>query len=1099
MEKINIRSNQFITNTDKLMSELFNTIVPKCDNMYFLVGYFYFSGYMELYEKTNDKHLRILVGMELERDISNTLKEVLYLEKPYSTLAQKRKDFQNGLVDAINNTDLVDDDKAQKAFEFFIEKVKNGTIELRKTKDPNHAKLYLFENRPENTELGTFPGTVVTGSSNLTYSGLKGRVEINTILRDQSYYLDGKEIFDKLWDTAIIIADKEHFNDFDENVLKRTWIQKQYSPYLLYLRVLHEYFSFNINEELILPHEITDGRFNNLMYQTDAIGMAINAIAKHNGAIIADVVGLGKSIIASAVAHNLRLKTIIISPPHLLEQWRDYKAEFDFNGEVFSNGKIDAALKYFQNLTNGKTPFLIIIDEAHKYRNEFTKDYSLLKELCVNNKVVLLSATPFNNKPEDIYSMLKLFQIPTNSTLNTVENLGSEFNELIHQYEQLAKSQKQKKNVDKKAEEEINLIAAKIRGIIQPLVVRRSRLDLEAIGVYKNDLDVQKIKFPDVQSPKPLEYHLGHYKDLYIETLKLIFPKEEINDDKELAGKKYFKAARYQPIEYLIETEKEALQKEIETSTGFEFNLFIGTQRNLSKFMRRLLVRRFESSVAAFKDTLSYMISSSEHLLQWVSKRNKIPIYKKGYLPSVEEFYDTSNDEITEEIAEKLQEFTDKGLFEIDMKYIHEDFIKDVEADIRLLSDIRKKWFGTAKAEHFEINFDPKIKAFKTELEKLQAENPKRKIIVFSEFADTVNYLGEKLKAKKLRVFKYTSADASAINKEVIKTNFDAGLKQHFQKDDFDILIATDAISEGYNLHRAGVVINYDMPYNPTRVIQRVGRINRVNKKMFDKLHIFNFFPTDIGEKETRTKSISTLKMAMIHAIMGEDTKFLTNDEKLNAYFKEQYDKELSLSEEKSWDTGYRQFYNSVKSTKEYKEAMQLPHRAKIGRKAVRTEKGVLLFGKKGDDPVFKFGQKENESLVLTAEQALPFFEAKAGEPACNLSNNFDAVYQSLKSTLFKSGKTITNDKGVVKAIQKTKAILKSPGNLKKDYLEDLMKVIETGALPGHHIRFITHLRQKDLHKLPEEITHDFVERIIMANEAVNSGAESIILAEEFL
>lgn len=109
--------------------------------------------------------------------------------------------------------------------------------------------------------------------------------------------------------------------------------------------------------------------------------------------------------------------------------------------------------------------------------------------------------------------------------------------------------------------------------------------------------------------------------------------------------------------------------------------------------------------------------------------------------------------------------------------------------------------------------------------------------------------------------------------------------KKEYQRDDYKILVATDAISEGYNLHRAGTVINYDIPYNPTRIIQRIGRINRINKKVFDQLYIYNYFPTDVGESETRTKEISTLKMAMIHAIMGEDTKVLTKDEEIQSYF----------------------------------------------------------------------------------------------------------------------------------------------------------------------------------------------------------------------
>ena len=120
---------------------------------------------------------------------------------------------------------------------------------------------------------------------------------------------------------------------------------------------------------------------------------------------------MGKSIIASTVARNLRLRTIIICPPHLKQQWEEYKDEFGFTASVFSTGKVEAALNHYRMIVRPDEKFLIIVDEAHKYKNEFILDYSILHDLCMSNKVMLLTATPFNNRPEDIYSMMKLFKI----------------------------------------------------------------------------------------------------------------------------------------------------------------------------------------------------------------------------------------------------------------------------------------------------------------------------------------------------------------------------------------------------------------------------------------------------------------------------------------------------------------------------------------------------------------------------------------------------------------------------------------------------------------------------------------------------------------
>jgi hypothetical protein len=157
----------------------------------------------------------------------------------------------------------------------------------------------------------------------LTRSGLRGRFELNVVLRDDSDYEKGKEIFDILWKDAVVIADKENIKIFENDVIEKIWFEKLYKPVLLYIRALHEYFSIDLDRKVKYPHEITKERFLNLRYQMDAIQLALKTIEKHNGVIVADVVGLGKSIIASSVAHNLNLKTLIIAPPHLVKQWDD--------------------------------------------------------------------------------------------------------------------------------------------------------------------------------------------------------------------------------------------------------------------------------------------------------------------------------------------------------------------------------------------------------------------------------------------------------------------------------------------------------------------------------------------------------------------------------------------------------------------------------------------------------------------------------------------------------------------------------------------------------------------------------------------------------
>ena len=1083
---MDIQQNSFITNQDKLLSEIINGILPKTHQVDILVGYFYYSGYSELSENLKDKRIRILVGLDVDTQITKHIREIDSLTREQKSRGQLRDDYFNQFVNLFNESDFLDSKEKLQSFALFYNKIKDGTLEIRKTEDPCHAKMYLFSYSDSVCEAGEQPGCVITGSSNLSYSGLKGRLEINARFNDKQTYLDGEKIFDALWETSVVIADAENVAEFDEKVIKRIWYEKMYAPYQMYIRVLKEYFTIPTRENVLTPYDITDGKFSNLKYQTDAVQLALNAIENHNGAIVADVVGLGKSVIASTVARNLKLRTIVICPPHLVPQWESYKDEFQFTATVFSGGKIEQALSHYTELVKDGEKFLIIVDEAHRYKNEYTQDYAALHNLCSGNKVLLLTATPFNNRPEDIYSMLKLFQIPSKSTLKTVENLGRSFRDLIDAYKKLTKNQREGKLSEAEVKLGAESIAKSIRSIISPLVIRRSRIDLQQIPEYIEDLKRQHIQLTLPNDPEELEYDLSAIKELYLDTL------DRIDGSGKDDGINRFKAARYSPILYVMDEYKEKLKKEIEAKTGMEYNLLVGRQSNISRFMRKLLVTRFESSVAAFRASLDYMIRSSENILEWVKRCNKIPVYKKGNIPLVDDFYESTDDGLTE-IDDVFEKYSQKGFFEINVDYVNEHFVEDVAADIELLKAIKEKWFGINN----KITFDPKLEAFKEILRDKLKNEPKRKLIVFSEFADTVDYVGQALIEDGFRVFKYTSMDSSSTNKSTIRANFDAGLKTSLQRDDYDILVATDAISEGYNLHRAGAIINYDIPYNPTRVIQRIGRINRINKKVFDELFIYNYFPTDVGESETRTKEISTLKMAMIHAIMGEDTKALTKDEELRSFFKERYRAELAKDEVESWDSPYRKLLNELKGSDVYEEAMEIPHRAKTGRKAEKPKYGVLMFGKKGNDYVFKIGD-EFETEQLTAEQALSMFSADEQEPAVKLSKNFDKSYQNVKTHLFEQNKTSKNAQDLVKAIAKIKLMLQT-STVSKDYLKDLLVVTQNDGLSGYELRFINGLKQNEYAQLPHEIDQKYLSRLIAIGNKIDDEQETLILSEEIM
>lgn len=345
-------SSSFITNKEKFLSDIINGILPKTNAADILVGYFYFSGYVQLSENLKDKQIRVLVGLDVDLQISGHICEVETIRKRLISRGAVKEEYYEQLAKLINESDFLDTAEKQEQFKMFYGKVLDGTLEIRKTLEPCHSKMYLFAYNDLVNEGGELPGVLITGSSNLSYQGLKGRLELNARFNDKQDYDEGKRLFDELWETSVVIVSKDILDDWNNKVMTRIWYDKIYSPYLMYIRVLKEYFNVPTSNNILTPYDITEGKYSNLRYQTDAVQMALNALNNHNGAIIADVVGLGKSVVASTIARNLRLRTIIVCPPHLYKQWEGYRDEFGFIATVFSAGKIEDAVLYYPQIRN---------------------------------------------------------------------------------------------------------------------------------------------------------------------------------------------------------------------------------------------------------------------------------------------------------------------------------------------------------------------------------------------------------------------------------------------------------------------------------------------------------------------------------------------------------------------------------------------------------------------------------------------------------------------------------------------------------------------------------------------------------------------------
>ncbi|MFA5080049.1 MAG: helicase-related protein [Candidatus Paceibacterota bacterium] len=1091
-----------ITNTgNNTLSQSLKSILPNCSRVDALVGYFYFSGFRDIHNEVKDKQIRILVGMDIDKKIIDrvsTLKDLNFDSYTTDTKISSRSIVKENYIESFskifNDTDFFDNDESQRAFEIFLDKIEDGSLQIKKTPQANHSKFYIFHNKEEFSTNGITPGMVIIGSSNLTFSGLKGQGERNLILQEPHYYKEHSDDFEKFWNDPdnIVIADLDSSGTFIKEVKDKIWLYALPNPLLMYYKVLSEYFAVTEIENMKTPGHITGGKYSDFKYQKDAINLGIDRIKRFGGVIIADVVGLGKSIVASAIAHNLEYKTIIIAPPHLESQWKDYMSEFDFKGFVYTTGRVEEAL---QRHGDGDGKLLIILDEAHKYRNEDTDNYKLLHRLCAGNYVMALSATPFNNDPKDIYALIKLFSTPGQSTIRTVENLSMSFHMLFKRYKAVRRDigKNIKENSDNsEIKNELSFIADELRKMIEPLIIRRSRLDLEEIEEYREDLKNQDVSFAKVRDPELLEYDLGNMLDLYINTLEKIAPEDKSTS---------FIGARYKVALYINQGSKflEELVKQDDEdgmSSSEKLQRITQAQSNLAKFMRRLLVRRFESSIGAFKLSLSNMIKSSEKMLDWYENRQEVTIFKKGVLPEVDDLNDLDEKEL-EDVLNKLE---DKGLIRIPASEIQPQFADHLRYDIQLLKTIESNW--SKKID------DPKYEFFKQKITDSISENKNRKIVIFTEFSDTANYVFQRLQDDGFgRVFKYSSENSSNENKLIIKLNFDAGVDVSKQVNDFDIIIATDAISEGFNLHRAGTIINYDIPYNPTRVIQRVGRINRINRRVFDELYIYNFFPTVTGELETRTKAISTLKMNIIHALLGEDTKTLTSEEDLRNYFAKQYNEENIKNDSLSWDAPYRNTWLKIKDNKEIMEQiLKIPHRTRIARK-VKDVSGVVAFAKKGGNYVFAFGKTSEDVEIVSPQVALPLFnQVIALEESVQTTINFDLIYKLLKEQIFKDNTKMSVGAGRKQDALNRVKLLSEIYPQAKDLCIDVIRAIkDLDALPTGVLKEIVELKidkskpENAYIGLKELIPSKYLQSIFETADRANDDGQLIVLSEEFI
>lgn len=1102
--------SNFITNnqTRNLKKRLMDLVI-KSEELKFLVGFFYFSGIRELYEglKANPNTItKVLVGLNVDR-LNYDLIE--YSEWDQLSDEEKTYKFFESIKKSLNNENF-DTKEFYEQVRFFIELIQKDKLIIRKTYKPNHAKLYLF--KLDQSQVGK-KNLFITGSSNLTRAGLSTQNEFNVEIGDYGFE-DADQYFDELWQEAVKITELDDIKKKLIQVIETETLVKDITPFEAFCLVLKTYLDSFEQKEIgdSLIKTLEDNKYKPYQYQLDAVKQALAIMENNNGVIVADVVGLGKTIIACAIAKQLKKRGVIICPPGLMGDlrtkssgWRKYVEQFQiYDWEVRSDHDLENTLEFVKK---AKDVEVVIVDEAHRFRNQDTKDYEILKNICRGKQVILLTATPFNNRPGDILALLKLFITPKKSSITLENNLVDQFKGFKGTFDRLGYIKKYWNSPDnakrnkamnyykalfeedvvdlKKIATRARYLAKQIRNVIEPVTIRRNRLDLQNNPYYKNEVK----ELSRVSNPKEWFFELNkEQSDYYNTIIKTYFGEPEEN------GK--FKGAIYRPFEY---------EKGLKEDMGEEDNRQFQQQRNLFDFMRRLLVKRFESSFGSFEQSIKNFKKIIENSQKFIHRTGEY-ILDRSLL---EKIYELDADEIENYLLEyeekiKLGEYPKNHKRYKLSEFKHKDnFLRDIESDLKLFDEI------LSELEKLDlVKNDPKTDCLLKHLQEELVKNPnhgepKRKIIIFSEYVDTVKYLEKSLE----KVFKdkvlIVAGDLSATKINQINKNFDASYED--QKDDFDILLSSDKTSEGFNLNRAGMVINYDIPWNPVRVIQRLGRINRISRKVFDELYIVNFFPTEQGAELVQSREIASNKMFLIHNTLGEDSKIFDIDEEPTpAGLFNRIQQNPDEQEEESFYTKALKHY--LKIQKDHPELIanlkNYPSRIKVAKSY--TENELLVFFKKGRLYVIgaKTDTKKIEAFQSNFEDVFEKIACEPDEKSQNWNTDqFWTAYDAIQAYKdFRLG-PVSEQSLEQKALNNIDFLIANKEESLmpyKDFLRMLKEdILSYGTLADYTLRRIAGFKEnfvKDIGELKNELGEDY---LIKEKKRQNEHKKEIIIAIE--
>lgn len=871
-------SSDIITNIfPPNLSDSINSILPSCESAKFAVGYFFLSGFSAIADQLdNVKDLRLLIGsvssaetIEQIAEGARRLQEAEHVlegvKHPKSSLSAERS-AQTAATIGQSASSMTQSNENAKLILSLAKAIEEKRVKVRVyTKGRLHAKAYIFDYGEHYDMQGRLlpmheKGCAIVGSSNLTLAGLTHNSELNIKVFGDENHRELTEWFKRLWDEA---------RDFDDTLMQelgQSWAMAKVTPYEVYLKALYEFVKDRLDEEtgreFLWQSEITAALAD---FQRNAVKRAVQIIRQYNGAFVSDVVGLGKSYVGAAIVKHFerhdRSRALILCPQSLVRMWQHYNEAYELNANVLSIGMLredhdHPGYNILLDDVRYKDRDFILIDESHNFRNIDNQRYKLLESYLQTGerRCVMLTATPRNRAIWDVYNQIKLFhpgdrtRIPINPP-----NLRT-FIESVE-------------NGDQKAASLLSII-----------MVRRTRMDV--LRWYGYDAETKKRIDPFNFEPyhkgekrayimvggreqyfprrtlQTIEYNIDDtYSGLYDQLLSHIGKPE----DRELERVDQLMYARYGLWNYVKED-----KKEVEP-----YNTLQRAGVNLRGLVRISLFKRFESSVFAFRETVKRLINGHRTFLTAVN--NGIVPAGKAASTLMLNAYDLEDDDLLDLLED------------LSAKYQVEDFeIEKLKADIAHDLGILEKMLKLV--EPITPEEDDKLQVLKARLTTPVDGNPPlagKKCLIFTQYKDTATYLFDHLKDIRSGV---ESIYGTEKDKSITAYRFSPKTNQNMKPDktypEIELLITTDVMSEGLNLQDCDQIINYDLHWNPVRLIQRFGRIDRIGTE-FDMIYGFNFLPEKALDRGLGLMERLQRRVNEINAMLGADGALLDPSEKI--------------------------------------------------------------------------------------------------------------------------------------------------------------------------------------------------------------------------